>query len=164
MVDSAMRNVVALQQELDPMLSDEIDYYLHQMGFRTRSRKEGTKMYRIVWAKPSIRETQRFAPAIERIASTMEKAGKNRLLTREEQRSILVQQISQLGLSDIPIQIELPTELLEENDPPPVMPFGAQPVNGNGNSNGKQSPGQDNTNGNNKQRALPVQNQGGRSA
>jgi len=160
MVDSAMRNVVALQQEIDPMLSDEIDYYLNSMGFRSRSRKEGTKMYRIVWAKPSIRETQRFAPAIERIGKTLSLASKDRLLTREEQRSILVQQIQQLGLTDIPMQIELPTELLEENDPPPPVvagPFGGQQQNNNQQKAGAAG-------GNSQQRALPVQDKGRRGA
>lgn len=161
MVDSAMRNVVALQQEIDPMLSDEIDYYLFQMGMRTRSRKEGTKMYRIVWAKPSIREAQRFAPAIERIAKTLDMAGKSHLLTREEQRSVLIQQIQQLGLSDIPMQIELPTELLEENDPPPMLPFGAQPPQLGPGQPTNIKPG-DKSNGT--QRALPVQDQGQRRA
>jgi hypothetical protein len=157
MVDSAMRNVVALQQEIDPMLSDEIDYYLNSMGFRSRSRKEGTKMYRIVWAKPSIRETQRFAPAIERIAKTLDMAGKSRLLTRDEQRAILIQQIQQLGLTDLPMQIELPAELEEENDPPPVIagPFGGQQQN--------IKPGAQQS-GNSQQRALPVQDQGRRGA
>lgn len=134
MVDSAMKNVVALQQDIEPMISEEIDYHLDSLGLRTRTRREGVRMYKIVWAKPSIREAQRYAPAIERIAKTMDIANRDRLLTREEQRSVLVQQIQEFGMTSLPIQIELPTELMEENDPPPIVP-GQQPIAG-GNTNG----------------------------
>jgi len=130
MVDSAMRNVVSLQQEIDPMLSEEMDYHLDSIGIRTRQVGSGEKMYRIIWAKPSIREAQRYAPAIERITKSIDQAGKARLLTREEQRSLLIQQITELGISNIPMKIELPVELEEENDPPPPI-VGGQQQNGN---------------------------------
>lgn len=117
MVDSAMRNITSLQAEIDNFLSEEIDFYLESLGLRSRSRSTGERLYRLVWARPSIREIQRFAPALERIQDTLSKAEKDRTLTQEEHRSILVQQLAQLGMTDIPLQLELPAELIVQTQP-----------------------------------------------
>jgi hypothetical protein len=107
--EPAYRHIQNRQRELASFLSVEIDWYLQQRGIRRSSRP--WEDYTITFSRPSSRELQRVGPAIGRIADFINAALEAGIITKEEARGVLLTQINQLGLTDMPMDLKLPEEL-----------------------------------------------------
>lgn len=111
MAEPALRNIVNLQGQVRQIISFELDYHLASMRAKGTLKVPEDATYSISFNKPSARDIQRVGPALGRLMDYVGKAVATRLLTQEEARMIVVSQANQLGISDSPLEMELPTEL-----------------------------------------------------
>lgn len=106
MAEPAYRHVVSLQTEFSTFLRMEIDYFLQELGIE-RSETPWDD-YTLSFNRPSTRDLQRIGPAMSRIADFAERTLATRVLAQSEARQLVVSLINQLGLSDVPLSLELP--------------------------------------------------------
>lgn len=118
MAEPALRNIVNLQQTVGQFLRDEIDYYLEQLEQHgvLDLPEDRSGMYTISFSRPSARDLPKIGPAVRNLAQFITEVNKNLILTQEEQRQLVVSQVNQLGLSDAPLSLELPTELIDAKE------------------------------------------------
>jgi len=143
MAEGTLKNITQLQATIAQLLRTEIDYAIFQAILAGKLNPKSAKVnrlgipnYTISFSRPTAKDIQRMGPSLARYASFIETVtSKVPLLTQEEGRQLVVAQIQQLGLNDVPISMVLPTTLPkipEPKDPNKVPPpsFGS---NGNGN-------------------------------
>jgi hypothetical protein len=114
MAEPALRNVVNLQSQVNAMLRFEIDYHLWSMykagSFKTDPRDVE---YSLSFNKPSARDISRIGPALKNLIVGIKDAQGMYALSQEEARQIIVSAANQLGISDLPLDMELPPELVK---------------------------------------------------
>lgn len=105
MAEPAYRHVVSLQTELSTFLRLEIDYFLQHIGVERSDTPWDD--YTLSFNRPSTRDLQRIGPAMSRIADFAERTLATKVLDPGEARQLVVSLINQLGLSDVPLSLEL---------------------------------------------------------
>jgi hypothetical protein len=87
--------------------------------------------YDLSFSPPSNRDIQRTGPALSRLGQFIDttSAGKTRqaILTPQEQRDIIVSQVNQLGLTDMPMKLQMPLNMVPAL-PEPTPQEKADPV------------------------------------
>jgi hypothetical protein len=116
MAEPALKTIINLQGFVEQILRDEINFYLwnlHEIGGEDVVGANGEiDDYAITFSRPSARDVQKVGPALARLTQAIQTVTTGtKLLTPAESRAIIVSQINQLGLSDVPIEIELPAQL-----------------------------------------------------
>lgn len=134
MSEGALKNITQLQAFVAQALRLEIDYMLYQqihlgklkVGDSSKSNRLGIPQYAISFSRPTAKDIQRMGPSLARYAEFVNTVtSKVPLLTQEEGRQLIVAQIQQLGLTDAPMSIELPTDLPKipaPKDPNTIVP------------------------------------------
>lgn len=123
MSEPAIRAVVNKQMVVSAFLRAEIDYYLQSLedwGLweRPADIKDNESLYAIVFNKPTARDFQRLGPALARVSTLIDTlVSKTKIFQKAEGRAFMIGVLNQLGLLDMPIKLELPTELEPDIDP-----------------------------------------------
>lgn len=112
MAEPALRNVVNLQAQVGNMLRFEIDYHLWSMWKKGNFKAPPQDVrYSISFNKPSARDIAKIGPALKNLIIGLKEATGTFMISREEARQIIVSAANQLGVSDLPLSMELPAEL-----------------------------------------------------
>lgn len=128
MAEPALRNIVNLQGQVRQLISAEIDYHLASLAEHGLIEKPALDSwgYTLSFNKPSARDIQKVGPALARLIDYVTKAHAANLITQEEARQIVVSQANQLGISDAPLSMELPNDLLKLSQDQQTLTMDAQ--------------------------------------
>jgi len=109
MAEPALRNITQLQSTVGDFLRTMIDFVLDVAGIDVT---DSDNAYSLSFNRASSRDIQRYGPALARFADFLLTVGtKIPVMNREEIRKIVVAQVNQLGLTDAPMTLELPSGL-----------------------------------------------------
>ena len=110
MAEPALRNIVNLQAQVGAMLRVEIDYHLWSLE-KSGNGVGKNPEYTLSFNKPSARDIAKVGPALKNLILGIKEATGAMLLSQEEGRQLIVSAANQLGISDLPLSMELPAEL-----------------------------------------------------
>lgn len=136
MAEGTLKNITQLQYVVAGILKTEIDYAIYcaiQKGkYKPKARKSnrlGIPSYIISFSRPTAKDIQRMGPSLARYSEFIKNITSTvPLLSQEEGRQLVIAQIQQLGLNDVPMSLELPAGLAKipkPKDPNAVPPRGA---------------------------------------
>ena len=112
MAEPALRNITNLQAQVGGLLRTEIDYHLWSMWKKGNFGKApDATTYTISFNKPSVRDISRVGPALKNLIAGIKEAQGGFVISQAEARQMIVSAANQLGISDLPLSMELPPEL-----------------------------------------------------
>lgn len=107
MAEPALRNVINFQGTVARFIAKEFRYHLERRGLDSRAK------FTITFNRPSARDIQKIGPALRALSEFITKMVGVYAMTQAEAREIVASQVTQLGISDVPIAMDLPPELKE---------------------------------------------------